>query len=332
MRPLKIAQIGMGPLGVRMCRMSEGRAGEEVVSAADMNPDIYGKSLGQYCDIDDTGVRISPGISEAIDMGVPDVAILTTVSEMEAVTPQILKILSHGIPVVSTCEELSFAWHTYPALAESIDKAAKIAGVSVVGTGVNPGFLMDTLPTMLTAVCSKVEFVEVRRFQDAKYRRLPFQQKIGAGLNLEEFESRYQSGMLRHVGLTESLHFISNQLGWKHEVVKEELVPVIASGLIRTNDITVYPGQAAGVRQVGEAYVDGEIKIRLIFQAAVGEPESYDEILIKGEPNFTSRIDGGINGDIATCAITLNTARVISMAKPGLRTMGDIPLVSGLGV
>ena len=46
---------------------------------------------------------------------------------------------------------------------------------------------------------------------------------------------------------------------------------------------------------------------------------------IDGEPAIQSKIVGGVNGDIATCAITLNAVRSVLKASPGLKTMGDIP-------
>ena len=113
-------QVGMGPLGIRVCRMSQSRAGEEIVSAVDIDPDLTGKFLARHCDIDDKGIRITPNLGEAVQHGQPDVAILTTVSDIERITPQVIEIVNQGIPVVSTCEELSYAWETQPELAKSI--------------------------------------------------------------------------------------------------------------------------------------------------------------------------------------------------------------------
>lgn len=332
MRATRIMQVGLGPLGIRVCQMAENRSAEEIVSAADIDPDLSGKFLARHCGIDDTGVRITANLGEAVEHGQPDVAILTTVSDMTRIAPQILEILEFGIPVVTTCEELCYPWETNPELAKTIDRAAQEAGVAVLGTGINPGFLMDTLPAQLSALCSQVDYVEVRRFQDAQYRRLPFQVKIGAGLDTDAFNKKVDDGTLRHVGLTESMHFIAHQLGWKLTRTEDLITPVIAHHTIETEDMTIDPGFAAGVRQEGNGYVDDQLRIKLVFQAAVGEPESYDEIVLKGEPDITSRIEGGINGDIGTCAITLNAARAILHAKPGLRTMADMPMVSGLGV
>ena len=247
---------------------------------------------------------------------------------MKRITPQVLEIVSFGIPVVSTCEELSFPWKTAPRLARKIDKAAFANDVAVLGTGVNPGYLMDSLPTFLTAVSQGVEKVTVNRFQNAQFRRIPFQKKIGAGLTLEEFDQKIADGSLRHVGLTESIHMIAHRMGWKLDNTEDIISPVVAKKKITTPAMTIKKGNATGVRQIGNGYVNDEVKIKLVFQATVGEKESYDEVIIEGNPNIHSKIQGGINGDVATCAITLNAIPQVLRSTAGLKTMVDIPPVS----
>lgn len=324
---LKILQIGLGPLGLKIASFIAEREGLRTLSAVDKNPDLIGKSLGSLAGTD-SDVKVSASVAEALKNGKPDVAVLTTVSDMVRITPQIEEVLEHGIPVVSTCEELSYPWDTAPGLAKRIDDKAKSAGVAVLGTGVNPGFLMDSLPTFLTAVCQNVTSVKVNRFQNARFRRIPFQKKIGAGLTLEEFEQRKNDGSLRHVGLTESMQMIAHRMGWKLDKTEDIISPVIAKQEIKTEAMTIPAGYATGVRQIGNGYQNGELKIALVFQATVGEPESYDEIIIEGNPGIRSRIEGGVNGDVATCAITLNAIPQVLRSKPGLMTMVDIPPVS----
>jgi 4-hydroxy-tetrahydrodipicolinate reductase len=325
---IKIIQLGMGPLGKKVYQYAIERKSLQVVGAVDMNPEMIGKDVGLFCNRPEAGIQISGTIQEVLNRATADVVVITTVSDMERITPQVEEIAKLGLPIVSTCEELSYPYETSPELARHINDIAKENGVAVLGTGINPGFLMDSLPAFLSGICKSVEKVEVNRFQDAQYRRIPFQQKIGAGLDLDAYELKKKSGTLRHVGLTESLHFVAGQLGWKLDSTEDVLSPVIANQKIETKDLTILPGQAAGVNQIGNGYVNGEVKVKLTFQAAVGEPESYDEVIITGEPNIHSRISGGVNGDIATCAITLNAIHSILNAQPGLRTMSDVPMVS----
>ncbi|MBW1753780.1 MAG: dihydrodipicolinate reductase, partial [Deltaproteobacteria bacterium] len=206
MNKIKVVQIGIGPLGQKITQFIAQREGIEVVGAVDVSPELIDKDLGEVCGLDSMDIKIQSSTTKCIESMKPDAVILTTVSSMEKITPQIEKIVSYNIPVVSTCEELSYPWNTSQSLSERIDKAAKSKQVAVLGTGVNPGFLMDSLPTFLTSVCQDVQKIIVDRIQDAAFRRIPFQEKIGAGLTLEQFENKKKKDTLRHVGLSESIH------------------------------------------------------------------------------------------------------------------------------
>ena len=325
---IKVLQIGLGPLGIKMAEYIEQRSNTTTVAAIDVNPAIVGKQLSDLSPTLSSSVVIGRDIPAEVQNSQADIALLTTVSDMERITPQIEALVEAGLPVVTTCEELSFAWETFPELALRIDTAAKAHEVGVVATGVNPGFLMDALPSFLTAVCQSVEKVEVRRFQDASFRRIPFQNKIGAGLDLDAFQQKIDDGSLRHVGLTESMQFIATQLGWKLDKTEDIISPVVAQQAINSGARPIAPGLAAGVHQLGRGWVKGEEKITLTFQAAVGEAESFDEVIIFGQPKIRSKIEGGVNGDVATCAITINTMGALLQANPGLHTMATLPMVS----
>ncbi len=326
MRQIKVVQIGLGPLGQKIVQYIAARQGIELVGAVDIDPLITDMDLGIHCGLAaPLNIPISESLEESLEKVKADAVILTTVSTMKQITPQIEEILKSGLPIVSTCEELSYPWDVSKGLATQIDTVAKKAEVAVLGTGVNPGFVMDALPSFLSAVCQSVTSVKVSRIQNAAFRRIPFQKKIGAGLDLDQFEGLKASGRLRHVGLTESIQLIASSMGWELTNTEDIITPVIAEKEIKTDSMIVPAGFAAGVNQVGRGWVGGDEKITLHFKAAVGEPESYDRVEIKGEPDITSTISGGVNGDVATCAITINALKQILKVQPGLRTMMEMP-------
>jgi 4-hydroxy-tetrahydrodipicolinate reductase len=320
-----IVHIGIGPLGAKTVRYAVERGCLDVVGAVDIDPDKAGKDLGELCGIEPLGIAVSGSLNEAIAGKQADVALLTTVSSIVSLESQVAEIAEAGLNIVSTCEELFFPWKTNPEVARRIDRICRESEVTCVGTGVNPGYLMDFLPTILSGLCQDVKKVEVWRVQDASVRRIPFQQKIGAALTLEEFEDKKNEGSLRHVGLPESVDFVADRFGWELDRSEETLDPVIAEAQIDRGYKPISKGMACGVHQVGRGFVGDEEIITLNFRAAVGEPESYDRVRIEGEPVIDSRIAGGVNGDIATCAITLNTVRSVLEADPGLKTMAQIP-------
>lgn len=328
-KKIKVVQYGIGPIGIKMLQYVAAHPSFEIVGAVDIDPAKVGKDLGELAGLaGPLGITVSGSAPELLARVDADVVVLTTSSSLEQIKPQVLQIVSFGKNIVSSCEELMYPWLTQPEIAGELDLAAKKNKVSVLATGVNPGFLMDFLPLVMTGVCKEVRKVTVERIQNAEYRRLPFQKKIGAGLSLEEFNARARDGVLRHVGLTESIHLIASGLGWELDKAEDILSPVIAERRIETADLTIEPGQAAGVNQVGKGYVNEEEVITLFFEAAVGLPESRERVLIEGTPNVDLTIKDGVNGDVATCAILTNAIPVVVDAAPGLRTMADVRAIT----
>jgi 4-hydroxy-tetrahydrodipicolinate reductase len=187
---------------------------------------------------------------------------------------------------------------------------------------------MDALPIALTAVCERVERVVVNRVQDARIRRLPFQQKIGAGLTTEQFQKKVDDGSVRHVGLTESIAMIADALGWTLDRITDEIQSKLASVTISSEYLAVDPGYVCGIVQDGVGYRKGEPVIKLHMEAYLGAPETFDSVEIEGSPNLSMRMAGGIHGDVATASIVVNSIPRVLSAAPGLHTMRDLPLPS----
>ena len=323
---IRVVQMGLGPLGKKIVKYALDRQGIVFVGAVDPARDKAGKDLGKLCGRKPLGIIVQSDLASALKGQQADVAIVTTLSSLAKVESQIVEAASFKLPVVSTCEELSYPFGLQPEMSTRIHEACKRNGVACLGTGVNPGFLMDYLPSVLSSVCQDVTQVTVRRVQDASSRRIPFQKKIGAGLTVDQFDARVDEGTLRHVGLTESIHMIAASLNWRLDKTTETLRPVLAKRLIATGYKKIRKGEACGVEQIGRGFVGTKEVIRLHFRAAVGEKRSYDSIEIRGTPDLSSTIRGGVNGDIATCAVTLNALRSVLKASPGLKTMLDIPV------
>jgi 4-hydroxy-tetrahydrodipicolinate reductase len=325
---MKVMVVGWGPVGRMVGQEIAGRTNLEMAAVVDCDPALAGQTLGEAGQMAaDPELRIAGNLQETIDRVKGDVAIVTTTSSLESIWPQIEALVGAGWSVVSSCEELSFPWRSAPAIAERIDRAAQEAGVVVVGTGVNPGFLMDLLPVVLSGLCRRVHRVRVERIQDAARRRIPFQKKIGAGLTLDEFVRRQPADGLGHVGLTESLHHLAQGLGWRLDRTEEEVEPVMAERELHAEGGTVPAGRVAGLEQIGRGFAGGEEKITLVFRAVIGEPAPADTIMLEGEPPLRFVVPGGTPGDAATVAVLLNTALAIGDASPGLRSMTQLPAI-----
>ena len=196
---IRVVQIGLGPIGLSATRYLFEHPRLRIVGALDIDPEKHGKDLGELAGMSSLGLPICGAVDD-YQPEIADAAVVTTTSSVEQLAPLLRDLITRRWNVVSTCEELSFPWQKHPELSRELDSEARKHGVSILGTGINPGFLMDLLPIALTGICRKVERIVVERVQDAGLRRVPFQHKIGAGLDPAEFEALVSKGLMGHVG------------------------------------------------------------------------------------------------------------------------------------
>jgi len=326
---IRVLLYGLGPIGVMVARQLATRDGFRIVGAIDVDPAKVGRDVSEVADLErPIRVRIDPDARHAIRKSKPDIVVLCTSSSVRGVMSQVEGVLKAKVPIVTTTEELSYPTRRNTALAKRIDAMARRAKVAVLSTGVNPGFVMDALPITLTVACERIESIVVHRIQDARTRRLPFQQKIGAGLSREQFQREVERGSIRHVGLAESISMIADALGWQIDRITDEVQPKMADATVSSEYLAVDPGYVSGIIQDGVGYRHGTPVITMHMEAYLGAPESYDEVRVHGVPNLTLRIPGGVPGDIATASIVVNSIPKVLRSRPGLQTMKDLPVPS----
>ena len=328
---IEVVLYGVGAVGSLIAKFLVQKQGIEIVGAIDMAKEKVGKDLGEILGMSKhLGVVVSDNPETVLTRVKPDIIVHATSSYLKDVFPQLIKSVNHGVNVVSTCEELSYPYHSEPRLAEKLDSLAKKNGATVLGTGINPGFLMDTLVITLTAVCQRIDRIEVVRVMNAATRRVPFQRKVGAGLSLEGFrraiEEKHITG---HVGLDQSVAMIAAALAWKLDGVKvDPVTPVVAEKPVSSEAVEVRAGHVAGLKQVAKGYRKGAEVITLEFQAYVGAEEEFDSIVIAGVPMVNQRITPCVHGDLGTVAMVVNAIPKVINASPGLMTMKDLPVPS----
>jgi len=326
-KKIRAIQYGVGPIGASIVRLMREKQAIEIVGAIDTDPAKAGRDLGEEVGAEDApwGVTISGDAQDVLSLSA-DVVVHSTSSALPAVMEQLLACLEAEACVVSTCEELAYPYRTYPELAVQLDKAAKDWGVALIGTGVNPGFVMDKLLVTLAAVSQRIEHAKAVRIVDAGTRRLPLQKKVGAGLNVQEFRAQVQAGSIKHVGLPESVAMVADSLNLTVDEITETIEPVVAEALVQTEFLTVEAGQVAGVHQIARGLRDGQEIIHLDLQMYVGAKSPADTLELRGSPNISLVIPGGTPGDIATASVVVNTIPVILDAPAGLRTARDLPI------
>ncbi len=322
---IRVIQYGLGPIGSAVARHIVERAGLELVGGVDIDPAKIGQDVGEVIGLGrPLGFAVTSKLAQT---AAADVVLHTTSSYFDLFKDQVIEILQAGLDIVSTAEELSFPWLAHPEDAAEVDAAAKKAGKTVLGTGVNPGFLMDSLPLNLTAICQRVDRIDVTRAMNASLRRGPFQAKIGSGMTVEDFNNKMAAGRMGHVGLPESVGMVFDTLGKEMVHYETQVEPVVAERLVKTDHFEVPPGRVKGLKQVARARTaEGEF-MTLTFIAVLDSEEDGDTIKITGKPNLEVKLKG-TNGDIATVAIAVNAIRRVVQAAPGLVTMRDLPIVT----
>jgi len=326
-KKIRVIQYGIGPIGASVVRLMRQKNSLEIVGAIDTDAKKVGRDLGEVVGASDAPWGILVSADAASVLAKPaDVVVHSTSSYLTSVMDQLLACLGAGLCIVSTCEELAYPFRKHPQLSKTLDEAAKEEGVALLGTGVNPGFVMDKLPLTLSAVSQWVDWVSAVRIVDASKRRLPLQKKIGAGMTPDEFRAQVGAGVIKHHGLPESIAMVADGLGFSLDDISETIEPMIAEEVIKTEFLEVEPGQVAGVHQVGRGTAAGQEKIFMELKMYVGAKNPADTVVLKGDPNLTLTIPGGTHGDVATAAVVVNAIPSILAANAGLRTSRDLPL------
>ena len=324
---ITIAQFGLGPIGLESLKLAAAKPWARIVGAVDIDPAKIGKDLGDLTgDQNLKGSTVFRSVEDLNAHAKPQVVLHTTVSKVKDAFPQLEILARNGISVVSSCEELLFPQLTQPELAAKLDQVCKDNGARVIGTGVNPGFVMDVLPDCMTGVSRDVRSINVQRVVNASTRRAPLQKKIGSGLPPEEFRRLFKEGRAGHAGLKESLALIAHCMGWKATDITETGDAIIADHDIRTQFLEVKKGQTCGLHQHSEAKVNGKVCLTLDLKMYLDAPNPHDAIQIEGEPSLNVVVNGGVAGDHATVAALVNTARRVLKAPPGLLLMSDLSL------
>ena len=325
----RVCLVGLGPIGVEVGKALAGREGIAFAGAADPAPDKAGKPLASLLGLPDAfpGINVTPTAAAlyantAAGRDHSDVAVLCTGSRLHSMLPQIEEAIEAGLHIVSTCEELAYPELHHTPMARQIDRKAREKGVAVLGTGVNPGLVMDRLVLAVASACVRVDSVRVTRVVDAAKRRGPLRAKVGAGLTREEFAAGVAAKKLGHVGLSESAAIIALGLGLPIHEITETIKPVVAEH--ETSGVPA--GHVLGLHQVALVQAGDEAKVVLDLKMAVGAPDPADRIDIEGDPPVHVVAAGGFHGDRSTIGTVVNAIPFIVSARPGLHNVVTLPL------
>ncbi len=332
---VKVAIWGFGAMGSGMAEVLLRKKGVDIVGVCDIHPDRVNKSMFEVLGVsrgDRKDVVILGDITKVISPKSCDVVLLATDSFTRKAFDKIKLILEMGINVVSTAEEMAYPKAKEPELAAEMDRIAKANGVSVLGTGINPGLIMDLLAILMTGACTDVEYVRAERVNSLSPFGPAVMEEQGVGITLDEFNKQSAAGHLSgHVGFNESVSMICDAIGWKlDKAVEQTMAPIVSKVHRKTKYAEVLPGNVAGCTMKGYGYVDGKLAVEMIHPQQI-EPElegtdTGDYVVIKGTPNVNLSNKPEIPGGIGTIAMCINMIPQVINARPGLHTMIDLPV------
>ncbi len=306
----RVVLCGIGAIGTDILGYLLKRS-HEVVAVVDSDPEKVGRTVAELTGLP-LGIRVSASIKD-VQLENADAAVFSTKSHIADLADDITTAASGGLDVVTTSEEMAFPAYAGGEVASSLDKLAKEKGVTIVGVGVNPGFVMDLVPAVVASATKSPTSIHVVRSVDVSRRRRQLQAKVGVGHTRAKFEKEFKEGILGHVGLVESAHLIALSLGKPLQELRHGVFPVLGS-----------EDYVMGVRQFAEGKA-GDCQIRLDLEMTMTSAD-FDVVEVKGDPDLKARFEKGVFGDSATVAVVVHAVVRVGKAKPGLITVLDLPL------
>lgn len=334
--PVRVLVVGSGQMGSGIARLVLAKHGLELVGVCGKRTQRAGLNVGRAIGLDrDLDLRISTDLNAAIDLQRPHVAIQATCSKLSEAKVDITTLLQRGVHVISIAEEMAYPACRAAAVADEIHRLAVANGVGVVGTGINPGFVLDLLVIALTGVCSDIRSITAERINDLSPYGPTVLASQGVGLAPEAFYEGVDDGTVAgHYGFAESLHMIAAALGWDIERIDEERTPIVSSVRRTTPFVTVEAGMVAGCLHTAIAYRRDEPVITLLHPQQI-HPQlegvrTGDRIKISGTPGVRLAGSPEIPGGTATCALAVNMIPRLLNAAPGLYSMADLPVPAAI--
>ncbi len=334
MRNVRVALWGFGAMGSGVARALLEKKGVDIVGVCDLHPDRVGRSIFALLKAE-RGGRADVIVSDEIDRALPergaDVCVVATDSFTRAVCPKLLAVLRRGVNVISTAEEMCFPAAKEPALADKIDRAAKENGVTALGTGINPGLMMDLLAICLSGCMTDVRKVTCKRVNSLSPFGPAVMREQGVGLTKEAFERGVSDGSLAgHVGFAESVGMIAKALGWEIDRFEQQMSPILTDVDRRSPHGFAAKGGVVGVNMTGQGSRGGEVLIDMIhpqqIEPELGGTQTGDYITLEGTPRVNMTIRPEVDGGVGTIAMCVNMIPHVINARPGLKTMIDLPV------
>lgn len=343
----------------RVIQWASGNVGTKSVQAIVAHPDLElagmyvrstakdGKDVGEICGLGGpVGVKATASVEAILALEADCVLHMPLPSliwgdDPQADTDTIVRLLESGKNVITTVGYLYPKAYGADVLAR-LEAAGRAGGASLHGTGLNPGFIGDLLPLVLSSMSRRIERIYVTEISNFSYYPAPdiMLGMMRMGQTPERFEA--SAGRLKHwLGalFRESVMMVADGLGApldqiveSYELALAEETFSVAAGEIPAGGVAGQHWKWVGLRD-GRERVVHETVWRMHQDVAPGWPQGPNSVEIAGEP--TMRVELGeswLNDPLgATAWHAVNAIPAVCAAEPGVRSFLDLPLILGRG-
>lgn len=328
---LRIAQWATGLVGAAAARKVIEHPDFELVACFAHGPDKVGRDVGDLVGTAPTGVLATNQIEEIIAARPDCVLYMPLVWDIEAMA----QLLEAGINVISTANFITGRSYGQAAV-DRLESAARKGGVTLHGTGINPG-LANAFGLVMSAQCADFQCITVLESVDAtEYASAETWRSLGYGgpADAPGLADACKERSLVFVDavemMAEGLGIVPDEIGFKAEFG-------LATRDLALGYMDIAKGTVCGLKMTFSAVVDGKDAIRLSTMWRLGDAMEPDwqgagyVIDIEGSPNIHCVFDregDPTGGGLVTAMTAVHSIPAVCAARSGIVRAWELPLIA----
>lgn len=306
----------------------------ELVGCYVWSADKAGRDVGELCNLPPLGIAATNDI-EAVLALKPHVVLYMP---MQWNIDEMVRLLAGGINVISTASFIT--GHAYGEDARKrLDDAAKHGGVSLYGSGINPG-LASAVALTAAAACREVERISIFEAADCTpYASAETWRTLGFG-SPPDSPGLAEIAKQRQLVFLDAVEMMAKALNVRLDEVRYTPEFGVATQDLDLGYMEIRRGTVCGLKGVWQGFIDGKPRIELGLTWRLGNAMHPDWPIedgyvmeVIGVPNVRVRYELEYPRDpndyvASTANPPVNAIRAVVAARPGIVTIDELPLIT----